>query len=319
MSRRDDKYDHLLLRAAELYHERDLTQQEVALRLHLTRWQVGRLLAEAKRRGVVQIRIVHPRARCHDLEEAMVERFALQASIVVPGAAQHEDNLRLVAGAAADALADLSPGPRIVAASWGYTMTALAEQVPSMWTERATVVQANGGLSHPGWGDPASVITRLARQSNGTPVFLPAPAIIDSLALAPALRREPAIRGVLELARTAEAIVFSLGAATRESVLVQSGCLTAQQIDRLRERGAVGDVLARFLNCHGEPVDEDLQSRTIGLDLADIRAIPISIGVCAGPEKVAIARATLNQKICTVLVTDQRTATTLLDDAVPAQ
>ncbi|MEL4358813.1 MULTISPECIES: sugar-binding transcriptional regulator [unclassified Luteococcus] len=271
------------------------------------------MLAEAKRRGIVQVRIVHPRARCHDLEAAMVDRFGLQSSIVVPGATQPEDNLRLVAGAAADALADLSPNPRVVAASWGFTMTALAEQISSMWTDRATVVQANGGLSHPGWGDPASVISRLARQSNGTPVFLPAPAVIDSQTLAPALRREPAIRGVLELARTADAIVFSLGAATRESVLVQSGCLTALQIDQLRRRGAVGDVLARFVNGEGEPVDEDLQARTIGLSLTDIHTIPSSIAVCAGPAKVAIARAALNQKLCTILVTDQPTASALLD------
>lgn len=312
MVRRDEEYDHLLPRAAELYHERDLNQQEVASRLHLTRWQVGRLLAEARRRGIVRIEIVHPRARCHELEQTLAARFGLQGAVVVPGSPDLVENRRQVAGAAADALADLNEVPAVVAASWGYTMTDLADQIPSMWADGVTVVQANGGLSRPGWGDPATVITRLARQSRGTPVFLPAPAIVDSPVLAPALMEEPAIREVIALARAADVAVFSLGAASPSSVLVQSGCVTPDDIRSLLERGAVGDVLARYIDAHGEPVDADVQARTIGLTLDELRLIPETIAVCAGIEKLTVARAALHRQLCTRLVTDQNTARELL-------
>ena len=72
MTRPGHDRDHLLLRVCQLHYEQQLTQQEVGDRLHLTRWQVGRLLKEAQARGIVRIEIDHPHARSHDLEAKLV-------------------------------------------------------------------------------------------------------------------------------------------------------------------------------------------------------------------------------------------------------
>ena len=59
-----DEIDELLsIRAAELYYEENKTQDEIGQALRLTRWKVGRLLAQAKQRGFIRIEILHPRAR----------------------------------------------------------------------------------------------------------------------------------------------------------------------------------------------------------------------------------------------------------------
>lgn len=56
--------DELLsIRAAELYDQENTTQDEVGRALNLTRWNVGRLLSQAKAAGFVRIEINHPRAR----------------------------------------------------------------------------------------------------------------------------------------------------------------------------------------------------------------------------------------------------------------
>ena len=48
--------DELLsIRAAELYYEDDKTQDEIGSILRLTRWKVGRLLAQAKADGFIRI------------------------------------------------------------------------------------------------------------------------------------------------------------------------------------------------------------------------------------------------------------------------
>lgn len=50
----------LLYAAAKLYYTEDATQAEVATQLGTSRATVSRLLAEAKRRGIVRIEVVQP-------------------------------------------------------------------------------------------------------------------------------------------------------------------------------------------------------------------------------------------------------------------
>ena len=79
--------DELLsIRAAELYYEEDKTQDEIGSILALTRWKVGRLLAQAKASGFVRIEIVHPRARRLPLERRLRETCGLTDAIVVSSA-----------------------------------------------------------------------------------------------------------------------------------------------------------------------------------------------------------------------------------------
>ena len=276
--------------------------------MHLTRWQVGRLLREALARGIVRIEIVHPGARSHRLETTLVRLGGLQEAVVVPTDADPPAARRAVAQAAAEYLADLPTPPRVLAVSWGRTMRDLANAIPPSWAQAVTVVQANGGLSRPGPGDPAAIITTLARQSRGSTVFLPAPAIVDSPKLAQALLREPSIAEVTNLARSADVLLFSLGAISHESVLVKSGCLLPRDVEMLQQRGAVGDAVGRFIDANGEAISPELEDRSIGLSLRDVLDAKLAIAVASGEEKYAVAEACVRRGLCDVLVTDEATA-----------
>lgn len=309
----DPTDDHLLLRVAQLHFEQGLNQQEVASRLHLSRWQVARMLDRAKARGIVRIEIVHPQARLHSMEECLVAAFGLRDAVVVPAGSSEQATRRLVAQACGEYLADRGKGLRTVAVSWGRTMGDVADQIPSDWGKSPTVIQANGGLSRPGPGSVAGVVGTLAHRARGVPVFLPAPAIVESASLAAALRAEPILEEVLGLARSADALVFSVGPAARDSVLVASSFLTADAIDDMVARGCVGDILGRFLNADGVPVDDGLDSRTVGLDFDDVRAAGLSIAVAAGSSKSEAARSVAGHGLCDVLITDEETASVLIE------
>lgn len=308
----DDADERLLVRVATLYHEHELTQQEVAERLHLTRWQVGRLLRRARRTGVVRIEIVHPRARSRDLERRLAERTGLADVVVVPGDPDPAVSRRLVAAAAGDYLADRAETPRTVAVSWGRTIADVAAQVPPSWADRPTIVQANGGLSRPGGADP-SALAELARQAQGSALFLQAPAVVDTPGLARALTGNGSTRRVLDVARSADVLLYSPGERDAASVLVESGHLTAEEVAELAARGAVGDVLSRFLGTDGRPVDPDLDARTIGLDLDDVRRIALPVAVAAGASKVPATRVAVEHGLCRALITDEEIASQLLD------
>ncbi|MBT2475297.1 sugar-binding transcriptional regulator, partial [Microbacterium sp. ISL-103] len=76
--------DLIMVRVAELYYDEDKTQDEIGALLGLSRWKVGRLLTQARERGIVRIEIVHPRARRLGLERELVELHGLTAAVVVP-------------------------------------------------------------------------------------------------------------------------------------------------------------------------------------------------------------------------------------------
>ena len=80
----DEQREHLMVRVAKLYYDLEWTQGDIAAELGLTRWQIGRLLTEARELGVVRIEIT-PRVMCRtDLEVRLQQQYCLKDAIVVP-------------------------------------------------------------------------------------------------------------------------------------------------------------------------------------------------------------------------------------------
>jgi deoxyribonucleoside regulator len=311
-------HEELMLRAAELYYEADQTQEEIARKLHVTRWKVGRLLAEARQTGLVRIEIVHPRARQHSIERALCDRFLLRAAVVVPGPeADDETAVRAVVGkAAAVFLSDLRPTPKVLGLSWGRTLDEVARHIPPSWATGVHIVQVNGSMSRSSRRNTAPDIAgRIASAGGGTVTLLPAPAIVEREAARRVLESEPSVARTLALAGRADAVLFSLGALSEDSVLVESGYLSPADVAALAERGAVGDALARFIRADGTIADAALDRRTLGLELADLRRITTRIAVAGGQSKQTVISAALSSGLCNVLVTDGVTARGLLEAA----
>ncbi|MFF5265044.1 sugar-binding transcriptional regulator [Actinomadura viridis] len=316
MNADDPEYETLLLRVAEMYYEGDQTQEQIGRKLHLTRWKVGRLLAEARTAGIVRIEIVHPRHRRHKEERALVERYGLRDAVVVPadGVTGDVDLRDRVAGVAAQYLADLSPAPRTLGVSWGRTLDAVAAHIPPGWARGVHVVQVNGGLSRSRRPTSASdMASRLAHHGGGTVTLMSVPAIVEQDATRRVLESDRSVAGVLDLARHCGAFLFSPGALARDSVLVESGYLAPADIDALADRHGVGDVVGRFIDDEGRIVWDELDRRTLGVTLDDLRAGTWSIAVVAGAAKHRVSRAVVASRICNVLVTDHHTAAYLLE------
>ena len=120
-----DEIDELLsIRAAELYYEENKTQDEIGQALRLTRWKVGRLLAQAKQRGFIRIEILHPRARRLPIERRAPRgaRAHRRDRRLDRGVHSPEELQERTAQAAADYLTALRPVPRTLGVSWGRTL-----------------------------------------------------------------------------------------------------------------------------------------------------------------------------------------------------
>lgn len=302
----------LAIRAAELYYDEDKTQDEVGAILGLTRWKVGRLLAQAKARGFIRIEIVHPRARRLGIERELRERYGLTDAVVVPATATGELAGR-VAQAAADYLSSIRPVPRVLGISWGRTLHAVAGQLAEGWATGVNVVQINGGVSlNRRAGTAAATAVEIARKAGGQATLLPSPAILERLETKQSIEADRTVAQVIDLGRSANVYLYSAGVIGQDSALVDSGYLSRDDMDLLMQRGAVGDVVGRYIDAEGMLVDPSLDERTVGISLDRLRQATTSIAVIAGDDKQAIARAVVGSGLCTVLVTDDSIARALL-------
>jgi deoxyribonucleoside regulator len=312
----DENRDHLMIQAAKLYYDLDRTQAQVADELGLTRWQIGRLLAEAKAEGVVRVEIVPRARRATGLETALQARWGLREALVVPmGGVTDPDMLNEgIAQAAARWLVALTPKPALMGVSWGRTMAALARALPQGWAPGLEVVLLNGAAALT-VTDPRSsaVAEAVAQAAGGSATLLPVPAILGQPSTCRALEADPVIARAMARAGDASLVAFSMGGVSHRSALCAQGYLSPAEIDTLRAHGAVGDILGRFVDAAGQPVDAALDARTLGLPLHRLPHAEHRLALVAGAEKHAIARAALQAGYVSVLVTDDVTAHFLLE------
>lgn len=307
------------IRAAELYYEENKTQDEIGSILRLTRWKVGRLLAQAKASGFIRIEIVHPRARRLPVERRLRESTGLTDAIVVSsvGVANDEELQSRTAQAAADYLTGLRPIPRTLGISWGRTLHDVSVHLKHGWAPGVDVVQINGGVSlNKRAGTAATTAVTIAHKAFGAATLLPSPAILERLETKQAIESDRAVAAVLEQATGASAYLYSAGQADEHSALVDSGYLSPDEVAELVARGAVGDIVGRYIDKNGAIVDPELDERTLGIQLEQLRRATLAIAVISGSAKHAVARAIVGSGLCTVLVTDEDTARALLGDAV---
>lgn len=310
----DEGRDHLMVRIARMTYQQDKTLTDIAAETGLNRWQVSRLLQEAKDLGVVRIEIVPRTLRHPELEARLSEMFGLRDAVVVPGPA--DQGIDGVAQAAAQYLASMKPKPRTIGVSWGRTMAAVAHWLPADWADGVTVVQINGTVAPvPGIAHHNDVAETFARKGNGRMIPLPVPAIVGERLTREVLEKDRIVADVLRYARTAQVLAFSLGIAGEGSVLMRSGNIMKQEMNALLRAGAVGDVLGHFVDRRGHIVDDELDARTIGLGLSDLQKCDQVIGVAAGIAKLDVTLGTLKAGLINVLVTDEATATFALEHA----
>src|SRR5260221_510665 len=78
---------------ARLYYIRELTQQQIAQRLGVSRFKVLRLLEQARAEGVVRFEIDEPVPVLDDLSHRLEERFGVTAVVVQRDVARAAANL----------------------------------------------------------------------------------------------------------------------------------------------------------------------------------------------------------------------------------
>jgi deoxyribonucleoside regulator len=244
----------------------------------------------------------------------------LKYVVVIPSEPTGEQNLKSRLGAALIRLLDqLLQADMILGVSWGSTLQAATEHLQPRSVRNMVIVQLNGGVSKAELDTHASEIAgRMGKNYQATPYLLPLPAIVDSPALKSAILSDRHIAKTLKLAHEADIAAFTVGAFGSDSVLVQADYFDEQEVADLLARGAVADICSRLITADGSICSPELDRRTIGIELEDLQAIPVTIAVAGGRKKVPAIRAGLQGSWFNSLITDERTAKFLISEVTHA-
>ncbi len=309
--------EELLLRAAWFYYKDELTQDEIAKRLSVSRASVGRLLDRARRVGLVSIQLNTEYLNAFELSADLRRVFHLTEALVVPDHRRepgdhHALNARVGLGGAQFLNTHLRPGGTL-GVGWGETVSRVIAATNFGTVGPVHMVTLTGGVD----GYLQTILSSKGEAADGdqvtTAAVIPAPIHASSPALARALRDEPMIQQVLKHACDVEQAVVGVGTPTADATISQMGYLTDDDLRLLAGHDVVGDILGQFFDANGVVADIPLHDRRIGIELVDLKNIPKVVGVAGGVHKAEAILGALRGGFLDVLVTNEITARRLLE------
>lgn len=309
----DIEKQKLSIEAARLYYQSDFSQQDIAARLGVSRPTVSRLLQFAKEQGYVRIDIVDPSEDLNLLSQELQHRYGLDTVLVCYSPLNtYEEIKKHIAKQTAEYLHDTIQDKDIIGVTWGTTMHAVAQHLQHKSVKGVEVVQLKGGVSHSHVNTYAAETVNLFAEAFQTVArYLPLPVIFDNIALKRIVEEDRHINRIIELGKQANIAVFTVGTVKEDALLFRLGYFNEEEQKLLKKNGA-GDICSRFFDKDGNICSEEINNRTVGIDLSELRLKEKSILVAGGQRKVEAIQAALAGKYANTLVTDQFTAQALL-------
>lgn len=307
--------DERLLRVAWFYYKDELTQEEIAKRLSVSRASVGRMLERARKSGLVSIQLNTTLLGSMELSSRLRSAFGLSDALVIPELKNRENtqraiNARVGLGGAQMLSTYLSNGTTL-GIGFGQTVSRVVSATNFNSIGQVHLVTLTGGVD--GYLHPVmSSREEVSDEEPTTASIIPSPIVTSTPELAQALRAESTIESVLKRARAVDVAVVGVGTPATNSTIVQMGYLNADDVRLLNDRPVVGDILGQYFDAAGKIIDLPIHSRRIGIELEELGNIPKVIGVAGGRDKTHAILGALRGNYLDVLVTDESVATQIL-------
>lgn len=306
----------LMVQVARLHYTHQKSQQDIAKQLGLSRPTISRLIADAIKHKIVTFTIHDDQSDLLDLENDIQEKYGLKAVKVANVVNEnYEYVLNALGQTAAQYIEALVKAGDILGVSWGRTIYHVSKHLSQTHLEDIQVVQLKGGVSQSQRKTYSyETIDRFAHAFNTEPVLLNLPVIFENQHIKDTILSDSHIARVLNLAQKANIAVFTVGSVRPNALLFQLNYLTEAEITQLQTEG-VGDICSRFYNAHGQIVNQELDQRTVGLSLNEIKNKDHAILVAGGQHKLAAIKGALSSGFCNELITDKYTAKQLLAES----
>ncbi len=309
--------DPALLRVvAEMYYERKLSQREISELIGSSIPTVSRMLAEAERRNIVQIRVIKESPDTTDLEQLLATKLG-GTFIVTSG--QHSNprtESRLTGVGAARHVVELLPPKGLVGWASGHTTAALVESLGHSPLPRLDSVALVGGWDdHQSHLDSNALVRSFAEKTGGKAYTLSSPAWLPTAEAREAILSHPMIQSTLSLWPEVDIAITGSGMPpdTASNYFTVADRWDNEIRDEMIRRGVVGDIFGAIFTIDGDFILSDLTDHFVLPSLEQIQAFPTTVAVLGGHAKVKSLIGLSRTKLADVIITDQHCAEGVLD------
>lgn len=299
-----------IVKVSRLYYFDGLTQAEIAKKMGVSRPVISKLLNKARENGIVEIYIKDENAHTVELERRLEKKYQLKEAIVVPAAGRDPEMIKHSLGKAASFYISKNlNGKKSLGISWGSTLAKFVQEYPYEQHQQLKIIPLVGGMGRRLVEIHSNLLAyQLSQKMNTDCSYLYAPAMVETIELKRRLIESEDIAMVLEEGRNVDMAVVGIGNPYEGSTMATMQYLTKDDLESLREAGAIGDIGSRFYDHSGNEIKHPLNELVIGLDINEYKKIPEVIGIVEGSHKVESIRAALKGNYLNVLVIDDVTA-----------
>lgn len=304
-----------LVQVATMYYEQNLSQQQIADEMQVSRSLVALYLKKAREAGIVKIEIINPQDTCEDLALIIQNKTGLNRVIVVPGS-HTSDALtrRSIAGALARHLENTLQKGDCVGIGFGRTMAEVADLLVPSKPCNIDVVPLVGESSTGLIGTYSQInlhVLKIARAFGGAPHFLLAPLMLNSAHLQLQLLEDNGIRSTTQYWDQLTHICVGVG--TLPPVSGEVIYIGEENLPLFLNAGGVGDVCSRYFDTAGNFIDAPLYNRLIGIHPKQMRKAEHFLAVASGAEKAGAVSGLLRSGLVTELFVDEELAHTMVN------
>lgn len=307
---------NLMIKCCKLYYEENLTQNEIATILGVSRPTISRLLDEGRKSGVVKIEIVNPIENNYGILERNIEKkYSLREVIIVDDDKDDDTQKKNLAKACAEYLKRIVKMDDNIGVSMGTTIKNIGKYIEPNSKLNLTLIPLIGGVGQTQIEiHPNHVVMDLARAFRGDFKLLHAPAVVSNGEIRNTFLKEESLENILEMGKKVDIAIVGIGSPiTDKSTMMSSGYFDVDDLKVFKKQGAAGDICLQFYDINGQSDEFEFNNRVIGVELDNIKKIPTVIGVAGGEEKIEAIVGALNGKFINVLVTNYSNAKAIYD------
>jgi len=296
-----------------LFYQEHRSQAEIAKHMGISPATINRMIREGHERGLVEIKLHAPFGMEAELKTSLKQLGNLHSAVAVHAPSSDPAIvLKAVAEGAATALLDQLSDGMTIAVSGGEGLCALIEAISPKRKYDVRVIPATGGVQGRFRTDVNHVAMTLAEKLGGVAYQLYAPVFAANEEERAALMRAEVNQSVLDMAKQADIAVFGIGSVQDDGSTYLS-LTDAVGREALKLARPAGEVLAHLVDAKGEICDHPTNRRLVALTLEELARIPHRIAIASGSKKVEPIAAVLRGGLATSLITDERTATAVVE------
>ena len=293
--------------AAILYYEKKLTQSEIAKMMNLSRQTVSKLLNDAVKEKIVEIKIHNPEIACKELEQKICDKFNIRNAIICGVSSADEElcQIMTVKKAASYIQSIIEKGNQKIAISWGRTIQRLICEFDDIKTTNNFVFPLFGATDQEQSYFLSNELARSFADKIGARVkYAWFPYRPDCIGDCELFKKTSYYKNLCDLWNDIDIAIVGIG--SRE--IIQ----TFGKVFGYNEKctSAIGDISTHFFDKDGNVVE--LYENTLCAERDALKNAKQTIAVASGKDKTEAIIGALRTQMIDTLITDEYTAKNII-------